>query len=194
LRLALAKARANNVPKDVITRAIKKGTGGLEGASYVEKTYEGYGAGGVALIVECLTDNINRTVGEVRYAFSRNGGNLGTDGSVSWMFKRKGVIVYPSSAISDYEAMLETAIESGAQDVRESDGQYELVSEPEDFDALRKALEKFGAEPEFCEITMIPENFTKVDPDKVPSLEKLINALEDNDDVQNVYHNGDWEE
>ena len=194
LRLALTKARSNNVPKDVISRAIKKGTGDVDGASYTEKSYEGYGPSGVAVFVECLTDNINRTVSDVRHAFSRNGGNLGTDGSVAWMFNRKGVIVYASEAINDFDGLMELAIENGAEDVKESDDQYEVICEPEDFDGLKTALDAIDAEPQFCEITRIPENTSKVDSDKVATLEKLINILEDNDDVQNVYHNGEWDE
>lgn len=194
LRLALNKARAANVPKDVITRAIKKGTGDLEGANYTEKSYEGYGIGGVAVYVECLTDNINRTVSEVRHAFSRNGGNLGTDGSVGWIFNRKGMIVFDRASVSDFDQLMELAIENGAEDVKESDDQIEVVCEPEDFDTLKTSLDSLDIEPQFCEITRIPENFTKVEPDKVDTLEKLINILEDNDDIQNVFHNGEWDD
>ena len=194
LRLALNKARASNVPKDVINRALKKGSGDMDGVSYTEKTYEGYGPSGVAVFVECLTDNINRTVSDVRHAFSRNGGNLGTDGSVAWMFNRKGMIVYQNEDIKDFDKLMELAIEHGAEDVKESDDQYEIVCEPEDFDALKTALDAIDAEPEFCEITRIAENSSKVEPDKVATLEKLIGILEDNDDVQNVYHNGEWDD
>ncbi len=190
LRLALAKARAANMPKDNITRAIKKGTGELEGANYQEKTYEGYGPGGIAVFVECLTDNVNRTVSEVRHAFSRSGGNLGTDGSVAWMFHSRGVIVYPKDKVSDTEKLMEVAIENGADDVKEDDGQLEITCEPSEFNGLKDALDKIADDPIFCELSRIPENYSDVDLDNVPKLERLINALEDNDDVQNVFHNG----
>lgn len=191
LRAALAKARAANMPKDNYVRAIKKGTGELEGANYLEKTYEGYGPGGVAVFIECLTDNVNRTVSEVRFAFSKYGGNLGTDGSVAWMFHRKGMLVYEKSQIPDFDTLFETALENGAEDVKEDEGQYEVTCKPEDFMALKSALDSLCSEPIFCEVTQIPENLTAIDADKTESLEKMINALEDNDDVQNVYHNAD---
>lgn len=191
LRLALAKARAANMPKDNYTRAIKKGTGELEGSNYSEKTYEGYGPGGVAIFVDCLTDNVNRTVSEVRYAFSRHGGNLGTDGSVAWMFKRMGVLVYPKEKISDFDSFFERALENGADDVKEDDGQYEATCSPENFNQLKSALDLICAEPDFCEITLVPENVTHVDQEKYEALEKMIAALEDSDDVQNVYHNAE---
>ena len=191
LRAALAKARAANMPKDNYVRAIKKGTGELEGANYLEKTYEGYGPGGVAVFVECLTDNVNRTVSEVRFAFSKYGGNLGTDGSVGWMFNRKGMLVYEKEQIADFDHLFETALENGAEDVKEEDGQYEVTCKPEDFMSLKAALDQICSEPVFCEVTQIPENLTAIDADKSESLEKMINALEDNDDVQNVYHNAD---
>ncbi|MCB9229548.1 MAG: YebC/PmpR family DNA-binding transcriptional regulator [Deltaproteobacteria bacterium] len=194
LRAALAKAKAANMPKDNYTRAIKKGTGEAGGANYTEKLYEGYGPGGVAMLVECLTDNINRTVSEVRFAFSKYGGNLGTDGSVAWMFHRKGMLVYEKNQISDGDQFFELALEHGAEDVREDGDQYEIICQPEDFMALKSALDELCPDPAFCEITMIPENPNTVEAGKAESLEKLINALEDNDDVQNVYHNGDFPE
>lgn len=191
LRAALAKAKAANMPKDNYTRAIKKGTGEGGATNYTEKTYEGYGPGGVAVIVECLTDNINRTVSEVRFAFSKSGGNLGTDGSVSWMFHRKGMIVFEKDQISDFESFFETALENGAEDVKDEESQYEVTCEPEDFMNLKAALDSICPDPVFCEITRIPENSTEIDAGKFESLDKLINILEDNDDVQNVYHNGE---
>ncbi|MEZ4741409.1 MAG: YebC/PmpR family DNA-binding transcriptional regulator [Bdellovibrionota bacterium] len=191
LRTALSKARAANMPKDNIQKAIKRGSGELDGVNYTEKDYEGYGPGGVAVYVECLTDNINRTVSEVRHAFSRSGGNLGTDGSVGWMFNRKGMIVYLSEGL-DFEKVFELALEHGAEDVVEDDGQIEITCEVENFIALKEALDVLEKEAVFCELTRIPENRTAIDADKAASLEKLINVLEDNDDVQNVYHNGDF--
>lgn len=189
LRTALAKAKAANMPKDNYTRAIKKGTGDLDGSNYTEKTYEGYGPGGVAIFVECLTDNVNRTVGDVRHSFSRNGGNLGTDGSVSWMFHRKGMLVYESTKINDFDSFFEIALENGAEDVKEEEGQVEVSCEPEQFLNLKSALDEVCSDPDFCEITRIPENYTQVDEEKSATLDKLVNALEDNDDVQNVFHN-----
>ncbi|MBI2601845.1 MAG: YebC/PmpR family DNA-binding transcriptional regulator [Deltaproteobacteria bacterium] len=191
LRTALTKARAANMPKDNCQKAIKKGIGEGAGANYVEKTYEGYGPGGVALIVECLTDNLNRTVGEVRSMFTKAGGNLGTDGSVSWMFARKGMLVYKADKIADYESFFEKAIDNGAEDVKESDGHYEVLCEPNDLMALKGALDEFCPDPNFCEITFIPQNLAAVEDVKVAPLEKLIGLLDDLDDVQNVFHNAD---
>ena len=169
LRAALAKAKAANMPKENCQRAIKKGTGDIAGSNYTEKQYEGYGPGGIAIIVECLTDNVNRTVGEVRHAFTRNGGNLGQEGSVSWMFLHKGVLVY---------------------DREEVDDQIEIKCPPEQFSALKQELDKVCSDYLFCEITKIPKEPTEVDPSKRDSINKMISILEDNDDVQNVYHNG----
>lgn len=191
LRAALAKAKAANMPKDNYTRAIKKGTGESDGADYFEKTYEGYGPSGVAVFVECLTDNVNRTVSDVRHAFTRSGGNLGTDGSVAWMFHRKGMIVYDRNSVKNFDQFFELALENGAEDVKDEDGQVEVTCSPENFMELKHALDTLGLEATFCELTRIPENSTPVPADKVEALEKLIAVLEDNDDVQNVYHNGD---
>jgi YebC/PmpR family DNA-binding regulatory protein len=194
LRAALAKARAANMPKDNCVRAIKKGTGELDGAQYSEKIYEGYGPGGVAMVVECLTDNVNRTVGDVRYAFSRNGGNLGTDGSVSWMFARKGMLVYERASLKDFDKFLEVALEYGAEDIKEDDEHVEVVCLPEDFMGLKKALDELCPDPSVCELMRIPANHTAIDAQAAATLEKLIQALEDSDDVQNVYHNADLPE
>jgi YebC/PmpR family DNA-binding regulatory protein len=193
LRAAVTKAKSVSMPKDNIDRAIKKGVGGGEGADYVEKVYEGYGPGGVAVIVECLTDNINRTVADVRYAFTRTGGNLGQDGSVNWMFKKKGEIVYQRSKIKDFDALLEVALENGALDVDDSEAEvYEISCEPAAFNDLKEALDKkLGVEADAAEVNLIPDNYTTLDEEKSASLTKLINLLEDNDDVQNVYHNGE---
>ncbi|MFK7872779.1 MAG: YebC/PmpR family DNA-binding transcriptional regulator [Oligoflexales bacterium] len=193
LRLALAKAKAANMPKANWERAIKRGVGGNDGANYTEKVYEGYGPAGVAVLVECLTDNVNRTVSEVRFAFSRFGGNLGTDGSVAWMFERKGVVVYPQDVVTDMEDFFELALEHGAEDVKESDGQVIVICEPSEFNDLREALEAQYTDPIFCEVTMQPKNSTDIEEAKQETLEKLINHLEDSDDVQNVYHNANEE-
>ncbi len=179
------------MPKDNQTKAIKKGTGEGGDTNYTEKSYEGYGPGGVAVFVECLTDNINRTVSEVRHAFTKSGGNLGTDGSVDWMFDRAGMLVYAKEKISDYDSFFESAIENNAEDVKEDESNYEVRCAPADLMALKSALDKFCEDPEFCELTRIPKNFTEVDDGKMQSLEKLINNLEDSDDVQNVFHNAE---
>jgi len=191
LRTALVKARTANMPKDIINRAIKKGTGELEGVEYVEKVYEGYGPGGVAVMVECLTDNGNRTVAEVRHAFNKHGGNLGTDGSVGWMFQRKGVFVYDAEKITDGDSFLELALENGADDVKDDSGQFEVITPPESFLSMKDALDSLKVDPEVSEITMIPDNTAAVQEDVGETLVKLINFLEDLDDVQNVHHNGD---
>lgn len=189
LRQALAKAKAANMPKDNWQKAIKKGSGQLEGSNYVERNYEGYAPGGVAVFVSCLTDNATRTVSDVRHAFTKSGGSLGTDGSVAWMFERLGVLAYSSDKIKDTDAFMEAAIEAGAQDVRENEGFYELECESAQLLELKAALDPFCDDPDLCEVALVPQNTVELDNDKLPSLEKLINMLEDNDDVQNVYHN-----
>jgi YebC/PmpR family DNA-binding regulatory protein len=190
LRAALAKAKAANMPKENCQRAIKKGTGEIAGANYVEKIYEGYGPGGSAFIVQCLTDNVNRTVSEVRHAFTRHGGNLGQEGSVNWMFLRKGVLVYDKNKIDDFDKLFETALEEGAEDVEEEGEQIEIKCKPEDFAKLKSKLDLISSDYLFCEITMIPKNLIDIEPAKVEGLRKMLDALEDKDDVQNVYHNG----
>ena len=192
LRVAVIKAKAVSMPRDNIERAIKKGVGGGDGTEYVEKVYEGYGPGGVAVIVECLTDNINRTVAEVRFAFTRAGGNLGQDGSVSWMFKKKGMIVYQKEKITNFDLLFETALDCGAQDVDDQEDVYEILCDPSIFDCLKEALDKkLKIEADVAEISLVPDNYVNLDPGKSESMTKLVNLLEDNDDVQNVYHNGD---
>jgi YebC/PmpR family DNA-binding regulatory protein len=192
LRAALLKAKAANMPKDNWQRAIKKGTGELEGADYIEKTYEGYGPGGVAVLVECLTDNVNRTVGDVRHAFTRCGGNLGQDGSVGWIFERKGVIVYQREHIGDFDKFFELAIDSGAEDVEEQDSYVEVKCSVDSFIKLKNSLEESIPEsPSYCDLTRIAKNSVEITANKYESLEKMVNVLEDNDDVQNVYHNAE---
>lgn len=194
LRAALTKAKVANMSKDSWTKAIKKGLGELDGEQYVEKTYEGYGPSGVAIFVECLTDNPTRTVGEVRHAFSRSGGNLGTDGSVAWMFSRKGMIAYAAEKISDFDKLFEIALDNGAEDVKDEEGTYEVLCAPNDLMKIKSALDSLCNEPDFCEITMIPQNSSDIEKEKVETLTKLIDTLEDNDDVQNVYHNANLPE
>lgn len=194
LRAAIVKARGVSMPKDNIDRAIKRGAGGQDMADYFEKVYEGYGPGGVAVMVECLTDNINRTVSEVRHAFSRAGGNLGTDGSVSWMFHKKGTIVYTKDKIEDFDSFFEAALEAGADDVKDEGEVYEIECSPNAFSDLKEALDKLNIEADVAEVGLVPENWSELDAGKAASLHKLVDILEDNDDVQNVSHNGQFPE
>lgn len=181
------------MPKDTVERAIKKASGAAGGDDYVEVRYEGYGPAGVAVIVEALTDNRNRTAGEVRAAFSKHGGSLGEMNSVSFMFQRLGVIAYPASVASE-DDMLEAAIEAGADNVTSTDTTHEVTCEVESFFAVRDALEaKFG-EPESAKLDWRPENAVSLDEEKARSVLKLLDVLEDNDDVQNVYANFDLSE
>jgi YebC/PmpR family DNA-binding regulatory protein len=191
LRAAIVKARASSMPKDNIDRAIKRGTGDLEAADFVEKVYEGYGPGGVAVIVECLTDNVNRTVADIRHAFTKFGGNLGTEGSVGWMFHKRGTIVYSRVKVRDFDKLFEQALGSGAEDVRDEDGMVEIMCPPEALHDLKDALDVLGVEADVAEIMRVPENHTALDSEKTVSMQKLIDWLEDLDDVQNVYHNAE---
>jgi len=188
LRQAIIAARNANMPKDTMERAIKRGAGGEDTADYVEVRYEGYGPGGVAVIVEALTDNRNRTAGEVRAAFTKYGGNLGETNSVSFMFDRVGIIRYPKSNIN-YETLFETALEAGAHDIHTLDGKYEIECTLEEFASVRDALmAKFG-DPESAELIWKPQTTTPIDEEKASTLLKLIDILEDNDDVQTVFSN-----
>ncbi|HET9236040.1 MAG TPA: YebC/PmpR family DNA-binding transcriptional regulator [Oligoflexus sp.] len=194
LRTVVVKARSNSMPRDNIERAIKKGTGELEAEQYVEKVYEGYGPGGVAVMVECLTDNINRTVADVRHAFTKFGGNLGTEGSVAYQFHKKGTIVYQRGKVKDFDRLFEVALEAGAEDVKEDEDAVEVICAPDAFNALKETLDKMGLEADVADIMRVPENYTALDSDKALSMQKLIDWLEDNDDVQNVYHNAEMPE
>jgi YebC/PmpR family DNA-binding regulatory protein len=188
LRAAIAAARQANMPKDTIERAIKRGAGGADDANYEEVRYEGYGPGGVAIIVEALTDNRNRTASEIRTAFSKAGGNLGETNSVSFMFEHKGVIRYPAKAASA-DAMFEAALDAGAEDVSSDADSHEVVCATEQFSAVRDALEaKFGA-PQEARLNWRPRSTVPVDADAADSLLKLLGALEDNDDIQTVAAN-----
>jgi YebC/PmpR family DNA-binding regulatory protein len=186
LRLAIDKGKAVNMPKDKIENAIKKGTGELEGVSYEEIRYEGYGIAGAAVMVDCLTDNKVRTVAEVRHAFNKYGGNMGTDGSVAFMFKHCGQILFAPGTSED--AVMEAAIEAGAEDVASNDdGSIEVITAPNDFLAVKDALEKAGLKPEFAEVTMKPQSETEFAGDDALKMQKLLDVLEGLDDVQDVY-------
>jgi YebC/PmpR family DNA-binding regulatory protein len=191
LRLAIEKANAVSMPKDNIERAIKKATGELEGVSYEELRYEGYAPGGVAVIVECLTDNRNRTVAEVRHAFNKHGGNLGTDGSVAFMFRKLGVLSFAPGASED--AVMEAAMEAGADDivVYPDDGSIEVLTQPETFERVRELMTAAGLKPDDAEITMRADNDIAVEGEAAQQVVKLLRWLEDMDDVQNVYSNAD---
>lgn len=195
LRLAVDKALASNMPKDTITRAINRGAGLDESSNMQTIRYEGYGPNGVAVMVDCLTDNKNRTVAEVRHAFSKCGGNLGTDGSVAYLFSKKGLITFaPESQTSNQHAqIMEIAIEYGAEDVREfDDGSLDVLTDPEQFEAVRDALKNQGLEPASAEITMLPSlEVTLNETDAAEKMIKLTEMLEDLDDVQDVYSNAD---
>jgi len=193
LRLAIESARDVSMPKDNIERAIKKGTGELEAENYQEVAYEGYGPGGVALIIDALTDNPTRTVAEVRHAFSRNNGSLGTPNSVAWMFARKGQIVLDAAG-RDEDAVLEKALEAGAEDFRRDDDQFLVTTSVSDFHAVQSALDAAGLKPVEAELAMVPQNTVKVEGDAVKELLKLIDMLEDLDDVQKVWANFDIDE
>ena len=193
LRTAILKARAANMPKDNIDRAIKKGTGELGGASYEEKLYEGYGPGGVAILVEVLTDNNNRAAANVRNIFSKSGGNLGATGSVAYMFNRKGVIEYDAEVVSEDEVM-DVALEAGADDIVTEDGIITVTTDPANFESVLEVLQGKGYESVSAEVAMVPDMYSAVDNETATKLQKLIDRLEEDDDVQNVYTNADFPE
>jgi YebC/PmpR family DNA-binding regulatory protein len=191
LRAVLLKGKACNLPKDKIDRAIKKGTGELEGVNYEESAYEGYGPGGVAVMVECLTDNKNRTVADVRHIFSKYNGNLGENGCVGWMFDKKGWLAVAKSD-ADEEELKMTALDAGAEDVKdEDDDNFEIITAPEDFEAVKAALEAASVPIVDSEVTMLPQNYVSLNGKEALSMLKLMDALDDNDDVQKVYTNAD---
>lgn len=190
LRAAIDKALAGNMTRDTIDRAVKRGSGDVEGENYEEIRYEGYGPGGVAVMVDCMTDNRNRTVSEVRHAFTKAGGNLGTDGSVSYMFEKQGVLSFPAG--SDEDAIMEAALEAGADDViADDDGSIEVLTAPDSFMDVKDALEAAGLKADNAEVTMRAENKSVLDKDGAEKMLRLIDRLEDLDDVQNVYSNAD---
>lgn len=191
LRTVVDKAKAAQMPKDTMERAIARGAGGQDGSELVSLTYEGYGPGGVAILVETMTDNRNRTVAEVRHAFTRAGGNLGTDGSVAYLFDKKGQIAFEPGVEED--AVIEIAIESGAEDVEtEEDGSISVTTAPEDFLNVKDALVEGGCEPAHAEVAMVPQTYSDLDLDTAEKVERLIDALEDLDDTQNVYTNANF--
>jgi YebC/PmpR family DNA-binding regulatory protein len=191
LASAVQKARDYSVPVDNIDRAIKRGAGEAGGARYEEIMYEGYGPGGVAVLVEVMTDNRNRTGQEVRHTFTKYGGNMGDPGSVGWMFQRKGFIVVEKSAASDEDALLEIILDAGAEDLRDSGGQWEIVTPPETLVGVRKKLEEAGIPSVSAELTMLPQTGVPIGRDKAESVLRLVESLEDLEDVQNVYSNFD---
>lgn len=190
LRAVVLKARAANMPKDNVERAIKKGTGELEGSVFTELVYEGYGPGGVAIMVETLTDNKNRTAADVRSIFTKNGGNLGAENSVSYLFKRKGIISYDAEKVSE-DKVLEIALDAGADDVTNTDGIIEVVTSPAGFEAVLNALEKASLAHESAEITLVADQTVSLGKDVAAKVLKLVDLLEDNDDVQTVSTNLD---
>jgi YebC/PmpR family DNA-binding regulatory protein len=193
LRKAINDAKAGNMPNDTIDRAIRRGTGEEEGVNYEELTYEGYGPGGVALMVQSMTDNRNRTVAEIRHIFSKNGGNLGENGSVGWMFEKKGYIVVEKSAKSE-EELFELAIDAGADDLRDDEDNFEIITSPDAFDAVLTAVKGAGIEPQVAEVEMMPQNYIKLEGADARQMLKLMEALEDHDDVQKVSANFDISE
>lgn len=191
LRQAVLAAKEENMPKDNIERAIKKGIGGGEGAAnFEEVTYEGYGPGGVAVLVEIMTDNKNRTVAEIRHILSKHGGNLGENGCVAWMFTKKGSIVIDKNAI-DEDTLMELALDAGAEDVKSEDDEYEVITSPASFEAVKKAIDAKGIKHLEARIGMIPSTTVKLEANKAEQMLKMMEKLEDNDDVQNVYANFD---
>lgn len=190
LRLAVEKAKAANMPADNIKRNIDKATGNLEGVNYEEIRYEGYGVGGAAIIIDTMTDNKVRTVAEVRHIFSKNGGNMGTEGSVAFQFKHCGQLIFAPGTSED--KVMEVALEAGAEDVMtDDDGAIEVITAPADFEAVKNALQAVGLEAEMAEVTMRAENTIALAGEDAQKMQKLLDALEDQDDVQNVYHNAE---
>jgi YebC/PmpR family DNA-binding regulatory protein len=193
LRGAIAAAKAENMPNENIKRAIQRGTGEIEGVSYEEITYEGYGPGGVAIIVDVLTDNKNRAVSEIRHAFSKNGGNLGAEGAVAWMFTTKGVITVPKSSASE-DKITEIVLDAGAEDLSEQGESWEILCDPKDFEAVTNAIKAAGLASETSEVTKIASTYTKLEGTQANAMIRLLETLEDLDDTQNVYSNFDMDE
>ena len=192
LKTAIDKAKAMNMPNDNIDRAIKKGAGAGEGDNFENVVYEGYGPGGVAVIIEALTDNKNRTAGNVRYYLDKNGGNLGTSGCVGFMFDRKGQIMIANEGEITEDEVMEAALEAGAEDIIADEEGFEIITAPEDFNAVKDALSEAGYEMLDADVKMIPQTTVKLEGDSVQKMEKMIDMLEDDDDVQQIHHN--WEE
>jgi YebC/PmpR family DNA-binding regulatory protein len=193
LRSAIVAAKAENMPADNIKRAIMRGTGEIEGVNYEEITFEGYGPGGVAILVEVTTDNRNRTVSEIRHAFGKNGGNMGEAGSVSWMFHKKGDIVIAKSAAKE-DDLMNLVLESGAEDLKDDGDNWEILCEPSAYETVLEAVKKAGITPEVAEIGMIPQTYIKLEGNQVNTMVRLLEVLEDGDDVQHVYSNVDFDQ
>ncbi|MDY4883044.1 MAG: YebC/PmpR family DNA-binding transcriptional regulator, partial [Anaerovibrio sp.] len=193
-KLALSKAKSNNIPKDNINRSIQKGLGASDGSNYEELTYEGYGPGGTAILLDILTDNRNRTAADIRHIFSKHGGNLGESGCVSWMFKKKAVFVVEKETFDDEDALMELVLEAGADDLKNEDDVFEITAEPEAFDDIEAALGEKGIETVSAEVTMVPDNTVKVEGDAAVKMQKMLDALDENDDVQEVYGNYEMDE
>lgn len=192
LRDAIASARSNNMPKDTIEKAIKRGTGELEGVTYEEISYEGYGPGGAAILLECMTDNTNRSVSELRFIFSKNGGNLGESGCVSWMFKKVGLLVIPKAGVEE-DKLMEDALENGAEEMEEQENAFHVLCDYTELGSLRESLEdKYKIER--FEITSIPSNTIDLDGENAEKMLKLLDALEDHDDVQRLHTNAEFAE
>jgi YebC/PmpR family DNA-binding regulatory protein len=193
LRKAILDAKAGNMPNDTIDRAVRRGTGAEEGVTYDEITYEGYGPGGVAMLIEAMTDNRNRTVAEIRHIFSKNGGNLGESGSVGWLFEKKGYIVVDKAAKPE-EELFEIAIEAGADDLRDDEDNFEIITSPENFEGVQSAIKSAGIEPQLAEVSMVPQTYIKLEGGSAQTMLRLMEAMEDHDDVQKVYANFDIDE
>ena len=190
LRAAILAAKNENMPKDNIERAVKKGTGELEGVNYEESIYEGYGPGGAAVLIESLSDNKNRTVADIRYIFSKSGGNMGENGCVAWMFDKKGYIAVENKA-TDEESLIEAALDAGAEDIREDNSNFEVITAPEDFEAVKAAIDSAAIPYMVAEVTMLPQSTTFLKGKEAEQMVRLMEALEDCDDVQKVYTNAD---
>ena len=190
LRAAILAAKNENMPKDNIERAVKKGTGELEGVNYEESIYEGYGPGGAAVLIESLSDNKNRTVADIRYIFGKNSGNMGENGCVAWMFDKKGYIAVENKAV-DEEALMEAALDAGAEDIREDNSNFEVITAPEDFEAVKAAIDSASIPYMVAEVTMLPQSTTFLKDKEAEQMVRLMEALEDCDDVQKVYTNAD---
>jgi YebC/PmpR family DNA-binding regulatory protein len=193
LRKAVSDAKGANMPNDTIARAIRRGTGEEEGVNYEEIVYEGYGPGGVAVMLDVMTDNRNRTVAEIRHIFGKNGGNLGTSGAVNWMFEKKGYIVVEKSAKPE-EELFEVVTDAGAEDLRDDGDSFEVITSPEDFDVVLEAIKKAGVEPQVAEVELLPKEYKTLEGQEARQMIKLMEALEDHDDVQKVSANFDMSE
>lgn len=194
LKLALSKAKANNIPKDNIQRAIQKGLGAANGSAYEEFSYEGYGPGGVAVMIDIMTDNRNRTAADMRHLFSKHGGNLGETGCVGWMFKQKAVFIVEKETFPDEDELLNIVLEAGAEDMEADDDVFEITADPSDFDAVAEALQAKNIATASAEITMVPDTMVHLEGKDAAKMQKLLDALDEHDDVQNVYSNQEIDE